>query len=37
MMSSGWEPRSRQVAELVWTTVEEDEKVMKGVKQVGEV
>lgn len=32
--SSGWEPKRSQVSELVWKIVEEDERVVKGVREV---
>lgn len=32
--SSGWEPKRSQVTELVWKIVEEDERVVKGVREV---
>lgn len=32
--SSGWEPKRSQVSELVWKIVEEDEREIKGVREV---
>lgn len=33
----GWEPKRSRVTGLVWDIVEEDQKVMKGVREIQEI